>query len=135
MVKIRNTAICIEREKGALSNMESNIFAKASLTMLRVSPRKLNLVAQLIRGMPVREALQQLNFSKKRISDQVGKCVKSAAVNAENSYGLDVGSLFVKSATVGKAACMKRMHPRAKGRSSQIKKFFSNLYVIVAKSN
>lgn len=115
--------------------MENSSAAKASLTMIRVSPRKLNLVAQLIRGLPIREALRQLHFSKKRISTQVFKCVKSAAANAENNYGTNMDTLFVQSATVGKAACMKRFHPRAKGRSSQVKKFFSNLYITVARSN
>lgn len=115
-----------------LSNNKVAQISRASARMIRVSPRKLNLVAQLIRGLSVREALKQLEFSKKRIAGQVGKCVKSAAFNAENNQGLNMDTLVISSITVGKAACMKRIHPRARGRSAQVKKFFSNLYITVA---
>lgn len=113
----------------------SKPFAKASFRMIRVSPRKLNLVAQLVRGLTVREAMKQLEFSKKRIAEQVGKCVKSAAFNAENNQGINMDTLVVSSITVGKAACMKRLHPRARGRAAQVKKFFSNLYVTVVEAS
>ncbi len=105
--------------------------ANAIAKSLRVSPRKLNLVAGLIRNMPVAEALAQLAFSKKRIAQDVKKCLQSAIANAENNFGLDIDSLVVFSATVGKGLVMKRMRPRARGRSAGINKFFSNLYITV----
>lgn len=96
---------------------------------LRVSPRKLNLVATSIRAMRVSEALVQLTFSHRRIAQDVKKCLQSAIANAENNFGLDIDDLFVTSATVGKALVMKRVMPRAKGRAARINKFFSNLYI------
>lgn len=98
---------------------------------LRVSPRKLNLVASLIRNMKASEALVQLTFSQRRIAKDVKKCLQSAVANAENNLGLDIDNLFITSATVGKALVMKRVMPRAKGRSAKINKFFSNLYITV----
>lgn len=98
---------------------------------LRVSPRKLNLVAQSIRNLKAADALVQLTFSSRRIAQDVKKCLQSAIANAENNAGLDIDALFVTSATVGKALVMKRMMPRAKGRSAAINKFFSNLYITV----
>jgi len=98
---------------------------------LRVSPRKLNLVASSIRNVKVSEALVQLTFSPRRIAKDVKKCLQSAVANAENNLGLDIDTLFVTSATVGKALVMKRIMPRAKGRATKINKFFSNLYITV----
>lgn len=98
---------------------------------LRVSPRKLNLVAGSIRNMKVSEALVQLTFSHKRIAKEVKNCLQSAIANAENNFGLDIDALVVTSATVGKALVMKRVMPRARGRAARINKFFSNLYITV----
>jgi len=103
--------------------------ANAVAKSLRVSPRKLNLVATMIRGCKVREAVRQLEFSKKRIAKEVMKCVISAAANAENNFGLNVDDLIIKNATVGKSMCLKRFMPRARGKSAAIKKPFSNLYI------
>ncbi len=105
--------------------------AKAVCRMLRVSPQKLNLVAQLIRGKKVDKALADLEFSRKRISVEVKKALESAIANAENNHGLDVDDLVVAEAFVGKALVMKRFSPRARGRAGRIEKFFSNLTIIV----
>jgi large subunit ribosomal protein L22 len=99
--------------------------------MVRVSPRKLNLVAQLIRGKKVSAALADLEFSQKRIAGQVRKTLQSAIANAENNHQLDVDNLVVAEAHVGKALVMKRFNPRARGRVAGIQKFFSNLTVVV----
>jgi large subunit ribosomal protein L22 len=101
---------------------------------LRIAPRKLNLVAGLIRNMKVSDALIQLTFCKKRISRDVKKCLQSAIANAENNFGLDIDNLVVTSATVGKALVMKRVMPRARGRAARINKFFSNLYITVTEN-
>lgn len=105
--------------------------AKAVTKSLRVSPRKLNLVATSIRNMKASEALVQLKFSPRRIAIDVRKCLQSAIANAENNLGLDIDNLYITSATVGKALVMKRVMPRARGRAAGIKKFFSNLYITV----
>jgi large subunit ribosomal protein L22 len=105
--------------------------AKAVCRMLRVSPQKLNLLAQLIRGKKVEQALADLEFSRKRISVEVKKTLESAIANAENNHGLDVDDLVVAEAFVGKALVMKRFSPRARGRAGRIEKFFSNLTIIV----
>jgi len=106
--------------------------AKAVINRLRISPRKLNLVAGLIRGMTVSSALVQLSFSSKRIADDVKKGLQSAIANAENNHNLNVDDLFVKEAYVGKNLVMKRMHTRGRGRSAGILKPFANLTLIVA---
>ena len=103
--------------------------AKSVAKSIRVSPRKLNDVASLIRNMRVSEALIQLTFSKRRVARDVKKSLMSAIANAENNHGLDIDRLVVTSATVGKGLLMKRFMPRAKGRACGIKKFFSNLYL------
>ena len=105
--------------------------AKAVARMLRVSPQKLNLVAQLIRGRKASAALADLQFSRKRIAVDVKKCLESAIANAENNHDLDVDDLVVAEAHVGKALVMKRFSPRARGRVGRIEKPFSNLTVIV----
>ena len=105
--------------------------AKAVINRIRISPQKLNLVATMIRGMSVNNALTQLTFSSKRISDDVKKALQSAIANAENNHNLNVDSLYVKEAYVGKNMVMKRMHTRGRGRSAQILKPFSNLTLIV----
>ena len=99
--------------------------------MLRTSPQKLNLVAQLIRGKKVDKALTDLTFSKKRISEDVRKCLQSAIANAENNHNLDVDDLIVAEAYVGKNLIMKRGRPRARGRYGKIMKPFSELTILV----
>ncbi|MBX9738997.1 MAG: 50S ribosomal protein L22 [Beijerinckiaceae bacterium] len=105
--------------------------AKAVLRMLRVSPQKLNLLAQLIRGKKVDTALADLQFSRKRIAVEVKKALESAIANAENNHSLDVDDLVVAEAHVGKALVMKRFSPRARGRAGRIEKPFSNLTIVV----
>ena len=105
--------------------------AKAVARMLRISPQKLNLLAQLIRGKKVATALADLEFSRKRIAKEVRKCLESAIANAENNHQLDVDRLYVKEATVGRAFVMKRFHTRGRGRSARIEKHFAHLTVIV----
>jgi len=105
--------------------------AKAVARMIRVSPQKLNLVAQLIRGKKVSRALADLEFSRKRIAADVKKCLESAIANAENNHDLDVDDLVVSQAFVGKALVMKRFHARARGRAGRVEKPFSNLTIIV----
>ena len=105
--------------------------AKAVARMLRVSPQKLNLVAQLIRGKKVSTALADLEFSRKRIAREVRKCLESAIANAENNHNLDVDDLVVKEAHVGKALVLKRFHARARGRGARILKPFANLTIVV----
>lgn len=113
------------------SNM---LCAKAVTKSLRVSPRKLNLVAESIRNMKVSEALIQLKFSPRRIALDVRKCLQSAIANADNNMGLKINELYISSATVGKSLVMKRVIPRARGRAARINKFFSNLYIVVTES-
>jgi large subunit ribosomal protein L22 len=105
--------------------------AMAIARNIRVSPRKLNLVAQQIRGKKVDRALNELTFSQKRIAGAVKKALQSAIANAENNHDLDVDDLIVKEASVGKNLVMKRFHPRARGNSGGIEKFFSQITIIV----
>jgi large subunit ribosomal protein L22 len=105
--------------------------AKAVARMLRVSPQKLNLVAGLIRGKKASRALADLEFSRKRISRDVKKCLESAIANAENNHDLDVDDLVVAQAFVGKALVIKRHTPRGRGRVGRIFKPFANLTIIV----
>lgn len=105
--------------------------AMAVARMLRTSPQKLNLVAGLIRGKKVEKALADLTFSKRRIAGDVKKCLQSAIANAENNHGLDVDSLVVAEAWVGKNLVMKRGRPRARGRFGKIMKPFSEITIKV----
>src|SRR5690242_4940898 len=105
--------------------------AKAVSRMLRVSPQKLNLVAQMIRGKKVASALADLQFSRKRIAKDVRKCLESAIANAENNHQLDVDDLVVAQAHVGKGLVIKRFHARGRGRSGKILKPFSHLTIVV----
>jgi large subunit ribosomal protein L22 len=105
--------------------------AQAVACSLRVSPQKLNLVAQLIRGKKVDKALAELTFSRKRIAKDVKKTLQSAIANAENNHSLDVDQLIVAEAYVGKNLVMKRFHTRARGRMGKILKPFSQLTVVV----
>lgn len=105
--------------------------ARAIARTLRVSPRKLNLVARSIRGLAVSAALVRLGFSRRRIAGDVRKVLQSAIANAENNHGLDVDRLYVKEATVGKALVMRRYRPVARGRVHPIRKHISRLTVVV----
>jgi large subunit ribosomal protein L22 len=105
--------------------------AQAVVRNLRVSPQKLNLVAQLIRGKKVDTALAELEFSRKRIARDVRKCVMSAVANAENNHNLDVNDLVVSQAHVGKNMVMRRFHARGRGRMSPVEKPFAQLTVVV----
>ena len=105
--------------------------ALAKVVNLRTSPRKLNLVAQSIRGLPVQRALNELEFSRKRIAKDVRKALYSAVSNAENNHNLDIDSLVVAEAYVGKNLVMKRFSARARGRASRIEKPFSEITIVV----
>src|ERR1700740_2904747 len=109
----------------------SDTEAKAVSRMLRVSPQKLNLLAQLIRGKKASAALADLEFSRKRIARDVRKCLQSAIANAENNHDLDIDDLVVVQAHVGKAIVIKRHPPRGRGRVGQIFKPFANLTIVV----
>src|SRR5215475_6856217 len=105
--------------------------AKAVARTLRISPQKLNLLAQLIRGKKVAMALAELEFSRKRIAKDVRKCLESAIANAENNHDLDIDDLIVSQAHVGKGLVIKRFHARGRGRSGKIMKPFSHLTIVV----
>ena len=105
--------------------------AMVKVRTLRTSPRKLNLVAQSIRGLPVQKALNELEFSRKRIATDVRKVLYSAVSNAENNHNLDIDNLVVAEAFVGKNLVMKRFASRARGRSSRILKPFSEITIVV----
>ena len=105
--------------------------AKAVARLVRVSPQKLNLLAQLIRGKKVDRALADLTFSRKRVAKDVKKTLQSAIANAENNHDLDVDSLVVAAAYVGKNLVMKRIRARARGRSARILKPFAQLTVVL----
>ena len=105
--------------------------ARAKVVNVRISPQKLNLVAQSIRGLPVQKALNELEFSRKRIAKDVRKALYSAISNAENNHNLDIDSLVVAEAYVGKNLVMKRFMARARGRASRIEKPFSEITIVV----
>ena len=117
--------------KTALKRQLKDNEAKASLRALRVSPRKLGLTADLIRGLDVENALNQLAFSRKAVAKDVRKLLQSAIANAENNHNLDVDRLYVSEVLVGKGLVMKRIRPRAKGRAMRILKPFSNIVITV----
>lgn len=108
---------------------ETEAFAKARF--VRSSAYKLNLVAEMIRGKPAGRALVELEFSKRRIANDVRKVLESAIANAENNHSLDVDRLYVKEATVGRAFVLKRFHTRGRGRSAGIEKPYSSLTIVV----
>ncbi len=110
-----------------LHETEASAYARA----LKGSARKLNLVAQTIRGKTANAALSELTFSKRRIATEVRKVLQSAIANAENNHQLDVDRLYVKEATVGRAFTMQRFHARGRGRMSPIEKYYANLLVVV----
>ncbi len=110
-----------------LADNEAKAFSKS----IRISPQKLNLVAQTIRGKSCEEALNELTFSRRRVAGEVKKVLQSAIANAENNQQLDVDRLFVAEATAGRQFVMKRWKARARGRVGRILKPFSNLTIVV----
>ncbi|KEC54544.1 50S ribosomal protein L22 [Bartonella koehlerae] len=120
--------------KAKVSRQLKDNEAKAVARTIRVSPQKLNLVAAMIRGKRVSAALADLTFSRKRIAGTVKKTLESAIANAENNHDLDIDSLVVAEAYVGKSIVMKRFHVRGRGRASRIERSFSHLTIIVRES-
>jgi large subunit ribosomal protein L22 len=120
-------------KKARKRDLEANE-AQAIVRNLRTSPTKLNLVAEMIRGMKAQDALTQLTFSNKRIAQDVKKALQSAIANAENNHNLNVDALVVKEAWVGKAQVLKRFHARARGRGARILKPYSHLTIVVRES-
>ena len=106
--------------------------AQAVTRNIRVSPRKLNLAAGLIRGRRAQDAVATLTFSKRRISDTVKKTLESAIANAENNHSLDVDKLVVARVEVGRSIVMKRFQARGRGKAARVEKWFSHLKIIVA---
>ena len=117
--------------KDARARVLADHQAKAIGRMIRISPRKLNLVAQMIRGKKAEAALNELTFSPKRIAKTVKKVLQSAIANAENNHDLDVDDLVVSEASVGKNMVLKRFHARARGRGAGIEKPFSQITIVV----
>ena len=111
--------------------IENKKQAYAKAKSIRTSGQKLNLVAKSIRGCNIKVAIDQLTFSKKRVSREVLKVLNSAIANAENNFGLDIDKLVVSEAYVGKSIVMKRMRARARGRASRILKPFSKLTILL----
>ena len=117
--------------KAKLLNQNSARSAFSSGRMLRVSPRKLNLVAALLRGKPVEKAVVQLSFAPQRIAKEVKKLLLSAVANAENNHGLDVDRLRIVEATVGRNMMLKRLDVRGRSKTGRIMKPFSNMRIVV----
>jgi large subunit ribosomal protein L22 len=109
--------------------------SRAVLRMHRISPQKLNPLAQQIRGLKVDKAMAELEFSRKRAAADVLKLLKSAVANADNNHGLDIDSLVVAEAHVGKNLVMKRMHARARGRGVRVEKPFSQITIVLRDSS
>jgi large subunit ribosomal protein L22 len=110
-----------------IEETEAMAYARA----IKISARKLNLVAASIRGLTANAALAELDFSKRRIARDVKKVLQAAIANAENNHQLDVDRLVVQEASVGRAFALKRFHARGRGRAGRVQKYFSNLTVIV----
>ncbi len=119
----------MSKKAKAPRRQENQAIAKAR--HIKGSERKLNLLAQLIRGKKVQRALIDLEFSRRRVSNEVKKVLEAAIANAENNHNLDVDSLFVKEATVGKTMVMGRFHARGRGRSAKVEKPISNITIVV----
>ena len=113
------------------TKVENKMVAKASAKSLKTSAQKANLVLKLIRGVKVEKAISLLEFSRKRISNEILKVLKSAVSNAENNHQLDIDKLFVKEATTGRSMVLKRFRPRARGRAGKILKPFSKIRILV----
>tara|TARA_B100001248_G_scaffold163300_1_gene123289 strand:- start:10964 stop:11332 length:369 start_codon:yes stop_codon:yes gene_type:complete len=110
---------------------KENTLVKAINKNVRTSPRKLALVCNFIKGKKADIVLRDLEFTRKKVAQDVSKTVKSAISNAENNFQYDIDNLFIKEAYVGKSLVMKRFRPRAKGRASPIKKPFSRITIIL----
>ena len=110
---------------------KNNIIIKAINKNVRVSPRKLSLILNFIKGKKADVALRDLEFTRKKVALDVSKTVKSAISNAENNFQYDIDNLFIKEAYAGKSLVMKRFRPRAKGRASPIKKPFSRITIVL----
>ena len=117
--------------KPSAPRREADNEAKAVLRTIRISPRKLDLVAATIRGKKAASAVNELTFSKKRIARDVRKALNSAIANAENNHQLDVDKLYIAEASVGRAFALKRFHARARGRGARVEKMWSNLTIVV----
>ena len=117
--------------KQAKARRLTGVEAMCKVRTLRTSARKLNLVAQSIRGLKVQRALNELEFSHKRIAKDVRKALQSAISNAENNHNLDIDNLIVSEAYVGKNITMKRFSPRARGRANRVEKPFSEITIVV----
>lgn len=117
--------------KRSATRRQADNEARVVARSLPISPRKLNLVAQTIRGKPVAKALVDLSFSHRRIAGDVKKALQSAIANAENNHGLDVDRLVVATASVGSSLKMKRFRPAGRGRMHPYRKLFSNIEIIV----
>lgn len=115
------------KKRYGLEKNEARVFVK----MIKTSPQKLNVVAQMVRGMKTDVALNALTMSTKRVANDIKKAILSAMSNAENNHGLDLDKLYVKEAYVGKAMTLKRFRARARGRAAKILKSFANLTVVV----
>ena len=121
--------------KSSLGRRVADNEALAIGRLIRTSPRKLNVVAGLIRRRPAEVALTELQFSPRRVAREARKVVLAAIANAENNHGLDVDRLVIAEASVGKSVKMRRFRPRARGRAGSIEKFYSRLTVIVAEQS
>ncbi|AHJ62336.1 LSU ribosomal protein L22P [Granulibacter bethesdensis] len=126
----RRSGVKMSKPKTPRSIAENE--AQAIVSNLRVSPRKLNLVAQLIRNRKASDAVATLTFSKRRIAQAVKKALESAIANAENNHQLDVDRLVVSRAEVGRSIVMRRFHARGRGRAARVEKWFSHLKIVVA---
>ena len=115
--------------------MEKNNFVKAVNKNVRSGARKANLVLNFIKGKKADIAIRDLEFTRKKVAQDIKKTVKSAIANAENNYQYDIDNLYVKEAYVGKSIVMKRFRPRAKGRASAIKKPYSRVTIILEEKN
>ena len=111
--------------------MNENLIAIAKDNMVRISPTKLSILVNSIVNLKVSSAINQLQFSSKRISKIILKVLNAAVANAENNKQLDIDKLFVKEVFVGKSLRMKRWRPRAKGRAGSIIKPFSKVTIVV----
>ena len=115
--------------------MQKNNLVKAINKNVRSGARKANLLLNFIRGKKADIAIRDLEFTRKKVADDIKKTVKSAIANAENNYQYDIDNLYVKEAYVGKSIVMKRFRPRAKGRASAIKKPYSRVTIILEEKN
>ena len=109
----------------------SDVEAKASVRTIQTTPRKVNLLAGLIRGKSAQAAKAELTFSRRRVAHEVLKALDSAIANAENNHQLDVDKLYIAEASVGQAFALKRFHARARGRGARVQKMCSNLTIVV----